>query len=366
MYKVIISGGGVSAWSIANSLVSKNVSINVISKKEKYYGAQQISLNGLKALQNLIETKDLCKKIEKIEQIRILNLEHDNFRVLSAYQLSKKFDFYGTISRDFLVKQLKKNALLKTNINHVSDEVEFIEKSDNKLNIFTKQNFKFVSDFLIGADGQRGLCKNYVIGNSSYKEKKIFRYISNDKKNYMISKKIIHLFLSSVGHFVVYPFQERNQNLVNYVFVPNHDINQKDLDDLKFSHPFFEDKKKWILTKILDYDKENPLQIKNNVFLFGESALPVNPHLAQSGNQIFQDASYIKNNLHKHNDLQNLLEQFIIERYLKRKIVGKNSKIVGEILSTNKILSLPRNLLIEKYSDVFFDSLFQFLWDENS
>ena len=50
MKKIIIIGNGLSAWSVANAFLNKNVQITIIGKKKSIFGAQQLSPNGFKAV----------------------------------------------------------------------------------------------------------------------------------------------------------------------------------------------------------------------------------------------------------------------------------------------------------------------------
>ena len=72
---------------------------------------------------------------------------------------------------------------------------------------------------------------------------------------------------------------------------------------------------------------------KNGVFLIGDAGTSMPPHTAQAGNQILEDAVFIKKSLQEKNNFNQMINMFIKQRYLKNNIIAKKSKAVGKILS---------------------------------
>ena len=112
----------------------------------------------------------------------------------------------------------------------------------------------------------------------------------------------------------------------------------------------------WKTTYATYTDGEKSSIYKNGLFLFGNAAFSIPPHTAQAGNQILEDAVYIKKLLNGNYDFYETVNMFVKERYLKKDILVKKSKMVGEILNAQNItkyfrdysLKLNGNDLVEK------------------
>ena len=365
MNEIIVIGGGVSAWAAANAFSHKNIKINLIYDKEISFGAQQISPNGLKSYVSLTNNKSILNKIEKINNLKISQLKKNNFYVLSNYNFSKNYKDFGSISRKILVNELKKSALKNKNVSIIKEKVKYFKNSNNKLEILTDKGNVFSADIFIGADGYKGISRKYVTGSSEKRTKKIFRSISNDLKKFILTKDMLQLFLTTEGHYVVYPFKEKNQKLVNYIFVPNSNF-QKTISKhtTQNLNPLL-DNIKWELTYTLESDNEFFSVSKNNLFLFGDSAFPIPPHLAQGGNQILEDANFLKEILNKNQDVEHIILTFLKKRLHLKKILRKNSIFSGKVLGLNNIYSLPRNIMLSNFSNSIFDEIFDLIWNNN-
>ena len=114
---IIIVGQGISGWSLANALCSqKHLSIKIIGKSSPNFGAQQLSPNGLYSLKNLLNNDKIINYIEEVNNLRFSLIQKDQVVTLANYQLNENDNFYGSISRNLLINNLKKTALIHDNV----------------------------------------------------------------------------------------------------------------------------------------------------------------------------------------------------------------------------------------------------------
>ncbi len=59
---------------------------------------------------------------------------------------------------------------------------------------------------------------------------------------------------------------------------------------------------------------------KNNLLLFGDAAFPIEPHLAQGGNQIFKDAVFLKKKILTINKIDEIVQNFLKERIEEKNV----------------------------------------------
>ena len=366
--KIIIIGGGLSAWSVANSFSNKkNLNVILISKKHLHFGAQQLSPNGLQSFISLIGHKKISHLVEAISNFKISLIDNKKINILSNYNLDKNNNIYCSISRCKLINELKKVALKNSNFTIINDEVKyFFKKNMGNTQILTAKGKLLEADIIIGADGYFGKSRNYVCGNETKPLKKVFRSISLDRNKFSLTKSILQIFLTHYGHFVIYPFKEVKKKFVNYIFVPNKSYRKEEHDPLiKSFHPLLEELN-WELTYSVDSDENFSSISKNNVFLFGDAALPIQPHLAQAGNQILEDAVYLKKLVEKNLEREFIISNFVENRFIKKKLLKKHSSLAGKFLSSNNIFSVPRNFIISKFSNHLFDDIFGLIWKNNN
>ena len=366
--KIIIIGGGLSAWSVANSFSNKkNIKITLISKKNVVLGAQQLSPNGLRSFVSLIGHNNIDHLFETINSFKISLIDKKQINVLSNYDLDKNNNIYGSISRRSLINELKKSALKNPNLTLLRDEVKFFLKNGiTKTQLLTTKGKLLEADIIFGADGYIGKSRLYVCGNEKKFQKRVLRSISLDPKKVSLTKSLLQVFLTAYGHFVIYPFKENKKQFVNYIFVPNKFFNDEQSSlFIRDFHPLFEELI-WDKTYSYDSDENFSSIVKDNVFLFGDSALPIQPHLAQAGNQILEDAVYLKKLIENNPESNFIISNFIENRFNEKKLLKKHSALAGKFLGSNNVFSVPRNFIISKFSNHLFDDIFGLIWKSNN
>ena len=358
--KITIIGDGLAAWSFANAIVlNKNFEINIIGKKRKIIGAQQLSPTGIQSYIDLTGNNRILNEIHNFRFLKINKLKEDKVKNLVNYKFLNSEKNYGSISRNFIINDLKNNIMEYENFSFIDDEVIKLRKNKNNLiEILTLHDKILSADLVIGADGYNGISRSYVCGIQNLNLKKIYRSTSNQNIKIILSRNTLQIFFTEQGHLVAYPFKHDKKELVNFIFVPNRrNQNNFSLENLKYNHPLLESLE-WNLINIpIDTDSKTVF-FRDNLLLFGNSALNIEPHLAQAGNQIFEDALFVKNNFNFLN-INDFVDNYIKKRLNKKRVTKSNSYLSGKILGLNGILSIPRDFLISNFSKRVFDNVFK-------
>ena len=364
MKSISIIGGGFSAWLIATIFIKKNFSVNIFEGENKHFGSQQISPNGWKALTQIVDIEDIKPVFEAFNAIHIKKINSEEIlELLSNYDFSNNNEVYGSISRENLVNILKQKVLSNKNIQIHTSLINHIIHNDNKIELLDTKKKIFETDFVIGADGTQGVSRKFVVGsNKQTSLKKIFRAVSLDTNSYNLAKKNLQILLHSQGYFVIYPTIIKNKKATNYIFVPSDNNFSPPIFDNKLLNYLIPNELNWKTSLVGNNTNEITSIFKKNVFLFGEAAFPTLPHLAQGGNQILEDAIFLNNFLENNNNLNEMVEFFIQNRSTKREIINQKSKLVGKVLSSQKITGYFRNLAIQSKGKKLIEDILSQVW----
>ena len=362
MKKIIIIGNGLSAWAAANAFVNKNVHITIIRKKKSMYGAQQLSPNGYTNLKKLTGIDNIKNIIYEIIQFQINSYNNNQTKNLKNFYFNEFELKYFSISREVLINFLIKNIKNKIQIEEIKKScVGIIQRNHEEFEVLLDNDELITADIIVGADGINGITRKYVCGKTNIITKKVFRGVSDDKNKLLLKQKTLELNFSNFGHFVSYPFIDKNNKYINYVFIPNkHFQNSNEiLDKLKNISKF--SSIKWHPGNFYFFEDEIQTIHKNNILLFGDSGFSFEPHLAQVGNNIIQDASYLKFLLENNNSYNEIFENFSKNTCIKKRKLKSISNVVGLSLGTNTFTKL-RDSLISNLSDELICNFFKKVW----
>ena len=362
MKKIIIIGNGLSAWSVANAFLNKNVQITIIGKKKSIFGAQQLSPNGFKALKKLTENEDIKNIIYDIMQFQINSNNNNKTKNLKNFYFNE-FDLkYYSVSREMLINLLITNLKNKIKIKEINKScVGIIQKKSRKLSVLMDNNELISADIIIGADGVNGTTRKYVCGTTNIITKKVFRGISDDKNKLFLKQKKLELNFSNYGHFVSYPFINNNKKYINYVFIPNRRFqhSNKILDNLRSISKF--SSINWTGGYFSFFEDEIQTLHKNNILLFGDAGFSFEPHLAQVGNNIIEYARYLKFLIDNNDSYNKIFENFYINTCKKKRELKNISNIVGVSFGINTFTKL-RNSLISNLSEQQICNFLKKVW----
>ena len=362
MKKILIIGNSLSAWSVANAFINKKVNITIIGYKNKTFGAQQLSPNGFKALKKLTEKNDVKKIVHEIIKFQINSYNNNKTRNLKNFYFNE-FDLkYFSVSREMLINFLIKNVKSNIQINEINKScVGIIQRNPGKFEVLMDNNEYITADIIIGCDGVNGITRKYVCGTTKIAKKQVFRGVSDDKKQLLLKQKTLELNFSNYGHFVSYPFINNNKTYINYVFIPNKlfqnsneilgklkSISKLSTIDWNEGHFYF-------------FEDEIQTIHRNNILLFGDAGFSFEPHLAQVGNNIIEDASYLKFLVENTNSYDEIFENFSRNTCKKKRKLKSISNIVGMSFGINTLSKL-RNNIVSNFSDQLMCNFFKKIW----
>ena len=359
-----IIGGGFASWIAASVFAENGYFVDIFEGKNISFGSQQITPNGWKALSNLIEIKNIEKYFEPFHSIYIKKLNsNNNLEVLYHHDLLGQNYKYGSIERQSIITTFKKNALKNNTIKIHNSSITNVISNNNYNELINDKGQIYEAKLIIGSDGIDGISKKFVVGSGSFiKKKKIYRAISFNEYTYKLSKTILQVLIHLNGYYVIYPTIISNKKATNYIFVPrNNNIEPPSLNNQILNY-LIPENLDWKLTYASFNHGEKTSIYKNGLFLFGNSGFAIPPHTAQAGNQILEDAVYIKKLLNANYDFYEMVNIFAKERYLKKDMLAKNSKIVGEILNAQKLTKYFRDIAFKSNGFNLLNKIMDPIW----
>ena len=221
----------------------------------------------------------------------------------------------------------------------------------------------FKTNLMLGSDGIDGVSRKFVVGSNSHiKKKKIYRTVSFKDSAYNLSKTILQVLIHKKGYYVIYPTIIKNKKATNYIFVPQNNKTELPTLNNKILNYLIPEDLEWKITYASFNNGEKTSIYKNGLFLFGDAAFPLPPHTAQAGNQILEDAVYIKKLLNENYDFYEIVNMFVKERYFKKDMLAKKSNMVGEILNAQNIAKYFRDYSLKLNGDDLLEKILSPIW----
>ena len=337
---ITIIGGGFASWVLASVFAEQGYYINLFKGNSKNFGSQQISPNGWAALSNLISPKKIEAYFEPFNNIYFKKLNSNrNLEFLSQYNLLNKTSNFGSIERESIIKIFKNKTLKNKFVKVYNSQIQHIVSENENNTIIDDDGRVFEARIIIGADGINGISRRFVVGsNHNINSKKIYRAVSFQNNAYQLTKRILQVLFHDTGYYVIYPTIINKKKATNFIFVPtNNNFGPPKIDN-KIINYLIPNDLNWITT-ISSYKSDEKTSIyKNGVFLFGDAAFTIPPHLAQAGNQILEDANFLRKKLTENIDFKEVVNSFIRYRYRKKNIIADKSSMIGKIFGTQKLV----------------------------
>jgi len=359
-----IIGGGFATWVIASVYAKKGYHLNIFEGKGKSFGSQQLSPNGWFAMSKLINSKLIQPYFEPFHNVHFkkLNSKH-HIEFLSQYNLFNKTSNFGSIERESIINVFKNETLKNKSIKVYDSQIKHIISNNENKEILDDNGRVFSAKHIIGADGINGISRRFVVGsNKNIVLKKIFRAVSFENNPYQLTKGILQVIFYDKGYFVIYPTRINKKKATNYIFVPIMNNYDPPTIDNKTVNYLIPKDLNWI-TSLTSYRSGEKTSIyKNGVFLFGDAAFAIPPHLAQAGNQILEDAAFISEKLREKLDFKEIINSFVKNRYLKKDVIAKKSSIIGNIFSSQKLVGNLRNIGIKSKHLELLDYVLNPIW----
>ena len=356
--ELIILGDGI-AGSIAAYVCAKlNVKALWFAPKNKNLnGAIQVPPNSIDALKGLGIFKDLRKHLTPISMIRVRDqfLKQD----LSSIDVN---NHYFSVARQELLSVIKSSFKKNSSVTILEERIISIEKKGNCYNCITSLGNVFETNVIIGADGSDGVCRLQT-GNIDQNANKTFIYrgaLSAKKNNRALFQSSVNLWLNDGWHLVYYPYSDFNY--LNLILVGKNSIeklNKSSQEELKKLHNV-----EWRPVKKSKISSE-AIYNSGQIFLIGDAAHPIYPHLAQGAAQTFLDGFTLMRVLLSKNDIKLSLIEYAKIRTATINHVKEMSYFSGEVfLAKGTTAKIRNSLLLNDYLDL--ENFLNKIWEKVS
>jgi len=169
--------------------------------------------------------------------------------------------------------------------------------------------------------------------------------------------------LSSHGHFVIYPTIIKTKKATNYVFVPSSSEYSPPKVTSSSFNLLVPKNIRWLETLAINEKLDNSIIYKEGVLLVGEASISMPPHIAQAGNQILEDAAFIKKVLKEKNSIDQIADLFINKRYEEKKIIAEKSFLIGNILNSKNTIGFLRDIALKSIGTQILEDILNPIWE---
>jgi len=356
--ELIIVGDGI-AGSIAAYVCAKlNIKALWFAPKNKSLnGAIQVPPNSIDALKGLGIFNDLKKHLTPISMIRVRDqfLKQD----LSSIDVN---NHYFSVARQELLSVIKSFFKKNSSVTVLEESIISIEKKGNNYNCITSLGNVFKTKVIIGADGSDGVCRLQT-GKIDKNSNKTFIYrgtLSAKKINRALFQSSVNLWLNDGWHLVYYPYSDFNY--LNLILVGKNSIeklNKSIQEEFKKLHNV-----EWKPVKTNKISSEAIYNI-GQIFLIGDAAHPIYPHLAQGAAQTFLDGFTLFKVLSSNNDINISLIEYAKIRTATISRAKDMSYLSGEVFKAKGPIAKIRNyLLLNDYLDL--ENFLNKIWEKDS
>ena len=356
--ELIIVGDGIAGSLAAYVCAKLNIKALWFAPKNKSLnGAIQVPPNSVDALKGLGIFKDLKKHLTPISMIGVRDqfLKQD----LSSIDVN---NHYFSVARQELLSVIQSSFKKNSSVTVFEERIISIEKRGNYYNCITSLGNVFVTKIIIGADGSNGVCRLQT-GNIDQNSNKVLIYrgtLSAKKNNRALFQSSVNLWLNDGWHLVYYPYSDFNY--LNLILVGKNSIeklNKSPQEEFKKLHNV-----EWQSVKTSKISSE-AIYNSGQIFLIGDAAHPIYPHLAQGAAQTFLDAFTLLKVLSSNNYINLSLIEYAKIRTATINRVKDMSYLTGRVSSAEgTIAKIRNNLLLSEYLDL--ENFLNKIWEKDS
>ena len=356
--ELIIVGDGIAGSLAAYVCAKLNIKALWFAPKNKVLnGAIQVPPNSVDALEGLGILKDLKKHLTPISMIRVRDqfLKQD----LSSIDINNN---YFSVARQELLSVIKSSFKKNSSVTVLEESIISIEKKCNNYNCITSLGKIFETKVIIGADGSDGVCRLQT-GKIDQNSNNTFIYrgtLSAKKINRALFQSSVNLWLNDGWHLVYYPYSDFNY--LNLILVGKNSIeklNKSSQEELKKLNNV-----EWHPVKTRKISSE-AIYNSGQIFLIGDAAHPIYPHLAQGAAQTFLDAFTLLKVLSNNNDINSSLIEYAKIRTVTINWIKDMSYLAGGVFSAEgSAAKIRNNFLLNNYLDL--KNFLNKIWEKDS
>jgi salicylate hydroxylase len=375
--QVIIIGDGAAGLSMALAMAKAKKHVTLIGANkapaDRVLGGVQMAANGWSALQELGCDAAVWEHAKRLELMRIMSLANGHSLVSIPLDEQHRRQPYASVTRHGLITSLAAVVAAAPCITHITATATHIESHADHAVVIDSDQRSYKADWIFGADGMMGLCRQYVDGGDKITPNKVTpnkvtprrtsRYATRfhvplDTLPPVLASASTSVWLGRMGHMVHYPLADGHLNLV----VMTHDSNDRDDENrqtqrwasvmsLIAAHP-------WLESADENLARENaymmPLQswprcdswIRGRVVVTGDSAHQMPPHLAQGTGQALIDAASLSRMLSGGMAMTDAIPAWAGMRMRRIRSVLASADQAGNLFALPPILSPVRDIMV--------------------
>ena len=370
--QVIIIGDGAAGLSMALAMAKANKHVTLIGANKApadwVLGGVQMAANGWSALRELGCDAAVWEHAKRLELMRIMSLANGHSLVSIPLDEQHRRQPYASVTRHGLITSLAAAVAAAPCITHVTATAAHIESHADHAVVIDSDQRSYKADWIFGADGMMGLCRQYVDGGDKVSPNKVTprrtsRYATRfhvplDTLPPVLASASTSVWLGRMGHMVHYPLADGHLNLV----VMTHDSNDSDDENRQTQrwasvmsliavHP-------WLDSADQNLARENaymiPLQswprcdswIRGRVVVTGDSAHQMPPHLAQGTGQALIDAASLSRMLSDGMAMTDAIPAWAGMRMRRIRSVLASANQAGNLFALPPILLPVRDIMV--------------------
>lgn len=357
--QVIIIGDGVAGLAMALAMAKANKRVTLIgagaAPADRMLGGYQMAANGWSALRALGCDSEVWKHAKRLELMRIMTLAQNHTLVTIPLDEHHGRQPYASVTRRGLITSMATATSTMSQITYVKAEAKKIECHGEQVVVFDTDQNEHQADWVFGADGMAGLCRQYVDGGEIVKPKLTGRYayrflLPLERLPAVLSSSSTSVWLGPEGHIVHYPLTDGYLNLVIITHDGQHSWTSA--QKLLNSHP-------WLNSDEINELSEDqalimPLQswprcdswIRGRVVVTGDSAHQMPPHLAQGTGQALIDAASLGHMLSDDKEMIDVIPAWAGQRMRSIRSVLASADKAGKVFSPPPVFSPVRDIMV--------------------
>ena len=364
--QVIIIGNGGAGLAMALALAKANHHVTIISAKQapadRMLGGVQMAANGWSALRDLGCYDAVWQYAKRLELMRIMTLSHGHTLVSMPLDEAHQRQPYASVTRQGLIKAMSARTLASPLISHVTAEVMHIESHAKQAVVFDSNEQEYQADWVFGADGMMGLCRQYIDGGEMAKPKLASRTVHRflvplDHLPAVMASASTSVWLGREGHIVHYPL---SNGMLNLVVITHNSINgrtnshdscwalaERLLDahpSLDVNHPSLASDQAHMMA--LQSWPRCDSWVRDRVVVTGDSAHQMPPHLAQGTGQALIDAASLGRCLADGKTIADAIPLWAGQRMRRIRAVLASADQAGVVFAPPPLLSPIRDVMV--------------------
>ena len=336
MYTIV--GSGIAGLTCSSILSKSGIQNEIYEKNNKiidqHYGIQ-ISPNASYVLDQKGLLESLTPSLKIINSIKILSLK--NLKIISSLPIgnfvkANNLTNYYTASRHQLYRLLREDVESSNTPIRYQSEIIKVEDSNQEIHLINKNGSTIKKENLIIANGNS---KNSIYKNISHENNKnnyitLRTNVKNIDLPFEFQKDSVFLILGEQLHIVIYPFFNDELNIVlisNKKLIDNNlKVDPKKISSIDKGVRKFILECNWSSWQL--YDRKTTLNLENNlpIYVIGDAAHSIKPHLAQGSAMALEDAYSLAKLIITKNKTQDIHNLSKLRKRRINRVIDKSSQ----------------------------------------